>query len=540
MYGETEIVNFAQGMAQHTGVDIRVRQGEPATDGKTVWLDCTPCKDQTEYLVRTGDADHEIAHAWFGTVPALKGRAAEIAKSFGKPELEWLAHECLNVVVDIHDETRMEKLIPGVAEALRIGNLMAGKRIYDSYSQKGGTNWRDHLMIGIVASRCGSARGSRKGIKWLKDFTHRHVKHLKVYPKVNGLDVSRVYAICDSCREKSPPKQASRDKRAWNSIISKGYELFGMLKDLVKPEDKMPDNTKPGDGSAGAPVGQTDQQQNDANKRVRENIATCIKNGTSPGYGSDPFANPGDPTQGSGGGAAQPSQRQTNYIAKPKAGFYQQCMATMGRAMSVIMETSDSMRLTHYRDSGQALGKKWVNLFTNGRVFKIKDQADGHELSMAILLDRSGSMDRIVGDCAAACAAIGNTARGFGAQVRAWLFGDTSKEVDVASMENGVESEGRTAGCRALREATQWLQRQPSGRRLCAVVTDGQWSDGKSARGVLLDGANNGVEYVFIGLGMDRRVLLNQWPLGVKGIGCAADAHQLANQLLEVVGSGIK
>ena len=87
-----------------------------------------------------------------------------------------------------------------------------------------------------------------------------------------------------------------------------------------------------------------------------------------------------------------------------------------------------------------------------------------------------------------------------------------------------------------MREATAWLMGQSTGRRLCVVITDGDWCDTSYATGHMLHGARCGVEYVFIGLGMSRESLLARWPAGLRGIGCPADARILAEQLPTVAG----
>ncbi|WP_413936947.1 hypothetical protein [Nitrospira sp. BLG_1] len=548
MYGEEEIINFAKGMAQRTGVDIRVRKGKPKTDGKTVWLDCEPCKNETEYLIRTGDADHEIAHAWFESWQHLGDKPKTMAALLGDIQMDWLMHECMNVVVDVHDESRMEKLIPGTQAALRTGNLYAGAMVYEKLTEayRNGTpaplGWRDLLMTGLANARLGNTSSLKTGKTWLSGFDRRQLQYIKQSQYYDGIPqtvVDKVIAILKSCSEKGA-KNVARRASDWKRICDQAEELFKTIRPFVDQADKLPEQPSnagaKGSGDGGGAEGEAkssgnkDQQNNDPGKRVRQKSENAAK-------GNNVNKDPYDPSTCAGGGVSSPMQPQSQNKYRPKNGFYNQCLNEMSKTVEVLMETSEAMRLVHYRDSGQTLGKKWVRLFTDQRVFVTKDRADGHELSMALLLDCSGSMSHILGDCSAACAAIGMAAKGFGAEVRSWVFGDYCKEVPIESLRDGVPGQGGTAGSGALKDANRWLDGQASGRKLVVIITDGSWSDSTEARGLVVNGARNGIEYSMIGLG---GVSTHNWPTGIQSVSIKADAKELSRGLLSVVGSGIK
>lgn len=516
-YGKSEIVAFATGMAQHTGVTVDWRDGLPRTDGKTVWIDCSPCNGEGEYLLRTGHADHEIAHVWFESVDKTQGWAAEIAKAHNADQYAWAAHECLNVTLDIHDETRMVCLLPNVAPAFNAGNAGAARRLYNSSGNQ--PLWRLRLLAGILRARL----NDRYTRRLVRDYFGRRC----------SIAGNPVLQACMDSRERSA-KGSHRTAAQWARIRAHATTLFVNTLPYLKPEDQLPE-PKPMP-SAGQPPGVAPSQtipgpgpaqSNDAAGRLRETGVAEQKGLYSP----DPFD---DQPYGQSGGASGGSCGAHSTTATDMV-FHQRCNSVLGSVMDEIMQTEDSMRMNHYRSTGASLGRRWSNLLTTGNVFVTKDRAVNQELNLALLLDRSGSMSGRIAMCAAACASLAQCAESAGADVNVWMFSASTVRIPWPTLLAGVEIEGPTRGAEALEQSVHWLLSKPTGRKLCVCVTDGEWGDRGCAVDAMLRGARCGVEFVWIGLGMTHGAISDGWPPGLRTACCQDDPAQLADQLRKAV-----
>ena len=98
---------FATALNRKFNVTVRISSGAPCTDGRTIHLPALSEYTDSEYFAVAGSALHETAHMHFG-VERLLDRLSLVPY-----EHKALMHSCLNVVLDINHETRLEPLFDG-------------------------------------------------------------------------------------------------------------------------------------------------------------------------------------------------------------------------------------------------------------------------------------------------------------------------------------------------------------------------------------------------------------------------------------------
>lgn len=507
MFGATEIVAFAKGMAQHTRVDIRVHSGQPSTDGNTVWLNTDPCLTKLEYEGKCGTSVHEIAHVWFDSVDVCKGWAKQIALKHNADWAKFAAHECINVALDIFDETRMEKLLPQTARVMRSSNLLAGGMMYQRKAWEKMPKWRWALLFGIL-----NARLMKPGERyWLRTCWRRAMTWLRHQTRRMGFE--EVTRTCVKCKESRVPSCVLRNKRQWTTIRARAERLFELILPHVQPGDGQTLSTTK--GVTGEPG--TDVAKDIRDGAIQHEHDVADQNGTG---------------QQGGNGKGQ----YTTDTGEFDHAFYGHARQTLTKAVEVLMETQESMRLCRRDLTGDRLGRRWINVFTDQKVFENPDRHEAQELSLALLLDRSSSMHVIMGEAAACCKALGDVVEQGGGTVDCWLFSHVSEHRPLQKLSEGVKADGGTRGGDSVEAATKWLTGQRTGRKMIIAITDGEWFDLNEACHRVRRAGALGIEFVIIGLEMDPAALQRDW-LGVPCVCCGADAGQLTETLIRTVGA---
>jgi hypothetical protein len=510
MFGATEIVAFAKGMAQHTRVDIRVHSGQPSTDGNTVWLNTDPCLTKLEYEGKCGTSVHEVAHVWFKSVQTCKGWAKQIAQKHGADWAEFAAHECINVALDIFDETRMEKLLPQTARVMRSSNLLAGGRLYTQKAWENMPKWRWALLFGIL-----NARLMKPGERyWLRTCWRRCLTWLRHQTRRMGFE--EVTRTCVKCKEAGKVSCVLRKSRQWARVRAQAERLFELILPHVQPSDDQTMSTTK--GVTGEPG--TDPAKDVREEAIQHEHDIADQNGTGQ----------------NGNGRHAGKGQETTDGSKFDPAFYGQARQTLTKAVEVLMETQESMRLCRRDLTGDRLGRRWINVFTDQKVFENPDRHEAQELSLALLLDRSSSMCGIMGEAAACCKALGDVVEQGGGRVDCWLFSHVSEHRPLQKLSEGVLASGGTQGGDSVKAATKWLTGERSGRKMIIAITDGEWFDLNVAQYQVRRAGALGIEFVIIGLGMHYPTLQASWP-GVPCVCCQADAGQLTETLIRTVGA---
>mgnify|MGYP001582627913 CR=1 FL=1 len=553
--GKSEAVAFARGALQLTGVMVGIdHSAQPCTDQKTISINCDPC-GVTEYHVRTGVTWHEIAHNVFRSVENCTGWGKAIATQAGIPWAESAAHCCVNVALDLFDETSFERLYPSTKRSLELSN------VYGLLSRIQNATLIEQSEPGWKTALCGGILGTRVTTKSVNTKGQRVARYnLLSYMRQCGLDkwgnFPTLLAICKRCKfSGANASNQHRTPAQWARIRALATDLFDAIKPALSPNNTPP--CPPPEPDKGQPDGSTGQQDDGQGQGQGNDVGAAMRNKLvgkgqpkgqpQQGQGS----NDGDSQSDSSGQSDSQSDGQSNGQgtgSTPNNGcgdyvplhldLYGACCRTLSRAFDRIAETDEAMRGTRYLDRGATLGKQWVNALTNGRVFAERDKGRDRSLSVALLLDRSSSMSPNIGEVGAACAAIAKSAMGIGANLRCWAFGSSTDEIDPATLRQGVALQGATLGDPALKAGLNWLATERNGRKVCLILTDGAWSygfsnDGPSRKQMIVQATKRGVEIVVVGIAMQsRETLLRDWPIGTRGFACRAEARELSIALL--------
>jgi hypothetical protein len=502
MIGRREVLSYARGVAQMTGVDIHLHDGPPRTDGKRVWLDGSPCESERHFEGRCGTGNHEIAHVFFETPQNMKGWAQKVAK---KHDAEWAtfaAFECLNVVMDIADETRMERVFPQMARAFRTQNLLAMAAIRDLKGDKVPPPWRRALLSGIVVAR---ARKFTREDEWVAGFhPDTLLDHFKNPTGADGF--AEVLVLTKRCvqSEKPIPVENKLRSRAMLTTLKKRAER---LFEIVLPHIKKEQGPGPGQGPGGKPgdkPGDSDPMRKHREKGVKEESDRVL---------------------------AGTSKADCYNGVRMDANMYAQATVHLAHAVDVLMETERSNKVDRRGEEGQSLSRRWTSVFTDGKVFLNPQQGHGYELNLALALDKSGSMHHVMPKALGVCKALMDVMDGNGANVKCWTFGSHTEEMYPEGLEGPMNLEGSTIGYDAIEGATEWLSRQETGRRMLLVITDGVWGYRSHAKRALAEAFAQGIELLFIGLRHTQQRLDVMWP-GVPSIACGNDADELTELLI--------
>lgn len=537
MYGPTEVNAFARGLAHLTGVTIKLRSGQPHTDGSTVWLDSRTTYSRGEFDAQCGVGCHEVSHVYFGTVQTAVPWSKSIADSRGVPDKHWLAHECANVVLDIQDETRFEHVMPAAKSLFRIFYLHSSGVLYDdlrhyhppSHTVNGVSKpllpvWRAALLSALLTTRLGTARNDT----WSSDMCPLRLRMLRCVVRYRcrrefGNDgLKEVFTLLLSCREKQPRSHRGNFGRlatSWKAIRRRVEKLFDLVLPYVQDSDKQPQPQPDADG-------QTVVDANDPMGEVRK--GRSVQGDGRPSGVPQPG---GTPPPGAPAGNSSDSSSRTVEFDVP---FYRRACHGLAKSAAELMETHDSMRMTRRDITGHKLGRRWTSLFTDGAVYLNPEVGTAEELSLALLVDKSSSTRRVSGRIFAAAKALAVTMHDLGANVDCWLFGASCEHRRWHDLDSRVSLEGDTLGETSVIAANRWLMTHPSGRKLCVVLTDGSLGDGDSSQAQMRSGASLGIEYVLIGLGIPLDKLRYGWMSGLPSVVCD-DPSQLGEILVRTV-----
>ena len=196
----------------------------------------------------------------------------------------------------------------------------------------------------------------------------------------------------------------------------------------------------------------------------------------------------------------------------------------MSKRAENLMET-ETQQVCRPADEGDELNSDWGQLWGEGQVFNRMDLKEDNKLSLALLLDISGSMTSVIGKTQAVCKAFAETLANNGAEVRGWSFGQATHEFDYRRLHERIVLEGSTNGSEAVALATKWLEGVSSGRKMVLILTDGAWGDRSLTHGTMLRGGSHGIEYVLVGMkGYDRDLLKRGFIGGIKAVSTESPA----------------
>jgi len=452
-YPQTALEGFGAVVAAELGVSVSFATGQPATDGKTVYL--PPIKSaltQSEFDSICGTAIHEVAHVYYQTVP-FHQRFSAVSR---------LHAAASNFIMDVADETRIEERLPKAAKLIRLGNVEADERFAQTV---GKMNAVDAILGAAFAmARLGQCK-TYKAV-WKK---HPHWR-----------EMGKAYLILRSvAHRRGASAGPKRSKAQWDRYAKAIDDLVKLLAPFGQPDqaDKtfgmmgavVPNSgaEQPGvgdaiaDGQQGAGVllGNVQPGQSVAEQASGDAVTVAV-----PGVG---------PGNGLGAGAGDGTgPRQQDAPCRMNKGLYTQLRPCLVGAVERIARHDESDGLGSGFYSGPKIGAGIERALIDGGCF-VRRNAEGEKLHAAIMLDNSGSMKFTIDDVSAVGQAFADAVKGVAASVSLATFtGYVQTEQDFRNVSAG----GGTMTGKAL----EWAEEQLTpcnGRRVCVILTDGDTAD---------------------------------------------------------------
>lgn len=601
--GAHEIINHGEGFCSFLPSEPRPewREGAPATDGVVVYCNCATCSSPGEYTARCGDNVHELAHYEFKTVQwsqkKVKGRtvAQRMADGIGRPKLEWLAHECINVCVDIADETRIEMLMPGVGGQLRIGNLLASRRLNQMVAPEYGMKkmdkktgqfedglpfWRACLLCLIGHYRLSVTR-SVAAVRghWLVDCGYGHRKRGKD-PYFGWTQMDN---LCDEfSSHKDEPfapdfdllkltarpllgqeKEWVRSATGWMKILKASKTIFQEIARILKDEDAPsgPGKGKPGTGTPvkgkegkgkpgeGTPVkGEPGEGEGKPGEGKGEGKPGEGEVKSGDGNGPVSPSETGDAEEVEGGcGSGDPNKDMRQAAMKQSGKDKEACGCSSGGQLTMeidqrsidqtvrnnarnrfrivatqLMESQGAMVETSHVLEGDRMHRDWRQVFMGGAMFVQKQEDEGEQLNLSIILDRSGSMERTWVQVKSAAVGCIEAMTEAGAEVHIQTFHDVKRVHKSVSDLAHTALGGGTSGLGAVECGMKWLGDR-AGKRMMLIMTDGYWCDTKHAVPLIRTMMNRGWGVALIGLDLTEEDMRGHgWQHPIPCMACTA------------------
>jgi hypothetical protein len=459
IYGKTAYEGFARAIGAKLGLKVQVDDGANAcidANGVVYLPGMHSYQTADEFAVTCGTLVHELAHQFYRSHETID------------PNRSRLEHDCLNAVLDVADETWIDKWFLQAGNArpgqlLSQGNVAAWSKNSQAFTDW--TNAATHawkiLCLGILSARV-------RGLKRVLIKTAIHAAKLGVDAKACWKLIRRARI---TARENPTP-----NKRRFRKL----FRLAKELADLLAPFAPVAGAPMPptaievalSEGQATQPAG--------SQEATEQQGAAMADGPTGKGGGA-----------GGGGSSANPGQGQS-YDASAFNSLY----PAVERVAQRIALDGDGARRCDGLSNGPSLAHPH-RLLTDGQAmarWAVSDQAEG--VSVAVILDCSGSMDDCRTECAGVARAFALGMRDCG-EVYSLTFGCYVKEVDDFDR---VCDMGSTNTHMALQQAGKWLAGR-RGSRWVVLITDGEPNNRTETNKVCAELLAAGVRVLAIGLG---------------------------------------
>lgn len=454
VYGRQAYEGFAKAIGWKLGLNVSIDNGARAAinkDGAITLPGMNTYQTAQEFAETCGTVVHEMAHQFYSSHKLID------------PKRSRLEHECLNAVLDVADETWISKWFedagnkrPG--ELLTRGNqsALAGGALFDWNNTE--THLWKILCTGILDARL--TRNRR--LNQIKQCNARNAAQAKV----NAYTVWNLIRRAKASKSQNVKPTMTRFKK----LIGLALAVAAELAPYAPPEGQAVEMGSGlpaaiGKGSASKPAGAVEATSLDG-----ADVATGKS--TVGGETGDAW----------GGYQADPA---TFRLVHPPVARIARRIAVDGDGA----DFADGLR------NGPRLGEVH-RLLTDGNClarWTENDHAEG--VSASIILDCSGSMNSILGECAGIARAFSLAMAECG-PVQSLIFGTICKETN--SFEK-VQSLGGTNTSLAVAKATDWLKGR-RGSKWIVCITDGQPNDQDDLNARCHEAHNAGIRVLAIGL----------------------------------------
>lgn len=513
-YPQSALEGFTNAIASALGITIKLGDGIASTDGETVFLPrIKKPLDANEFTVMCGTCVHETAHVYYGSCKFQEDYS----------EGDTLRRACMNAVLDVADETRMERRLPGVVDLLHTANVKADADNAASNAFNDADPVWSCLAAGILWTRIGKANS----------LTHDAVCE---HGHQNIDKMNAAYKLLRRCRAtRRDDGQAIRPQVESDRLIFFADELVNLLAKLgdasgapcnkpAKPGDK-PGMGQPGPaGMAVAGMGEGKTEPGAGDKIAGEAEGEAVAAGDKPGEEST-----GDDAE-----CKDVSHMLGGSIHVPEGERCRMNVDLYATLRPVLMGAVERMARHDFADgaedgylSGTTIGRGIERAMIDGHCFS-RRQAEGENMHAVVLLDNSGSMEYSL-------PAVSAIAQAFADSLAA-----AAKSVDLATFEcdpqprkhfRNVGSMGGTGTAKALRWARETVESK-GGKRVVVVITDGCPDDRFATANECGTLVSHGVHVIGIAYKFEEKNIRESMP-GAQII-AASDPSSLALQLTRI------
>lgn len=426
LYGRRSLRSFADAISRLTGrrFEILFDGGMPRTDGKRVFLPEKTVHSLKEFQALCGIALHEVAHAWFGTPGRMKG----MLRAYSEPDRP-LAKECLNAVLDVADEVRLEGgFARGVELFARAREFCVGRRLPPPAKPPSAT---ELLAAGILLARSEPRDpvrralygwGSRPGIR-------RIVRLLSRTPEPVG--------PCGFTPDRSEAE--------WARLERLGRRLFGIVSQYANE------------------VGQPEPVQTAARKAL---VARGRRRARRHA------------------GSASSWDQLPDHLRRGCPPFDEsllQAVRPTFRRIAQSFPAEPEREVCRGLISGPKLGNL-PRYGTDGKIFARWEYQDVGRSAVALLIDQSSSMIVHLGTFLPYAVALAESLdETEGVELGLFRFGTRVEQVGEPRELRKIELLGQTFTHLALRAARDWLTKRDVELRTTILITDGCPTDGAAA-----------------------------------------------------------
>lgn len=478
-YGKAAYEGFARAFGQKLGVNVTVGSGQNACvdgSGNISLPDMNTYQTKEEFENTCATIVHEVAHVYFGSHSEF-----ETQSKYMRRDRLWM--DCLNAVMDVADETGI-----GYAESVK-GNHRPGELLVKSNIKAWNENYRafsdpNHPLPHWQVLATGIIRAS------VSSRQKRHIGGVlaRTHPNV---PVKECYDILTRARLVN-----GKNRKRWNhrQLVTMADKLAEKLKPLEPPQGS-PDTPSLTGNPVEAGVDQVDLT--DTVATILDGAALALQGGSSQSHSNE-------------WSLCEQSRDMLLPIVK--------------RIASRIAVDGDSIERENGYTSGTGVMDAYRVLTDGACMGKWMEAPHADGISVAVLLDVSGSMSGRMPECAGAAEAFSLGMKEC-AEVRQWTFGIGSDPCE--NFEAGDLS-GSTDTDKALEYGTDWLKTR-EGKKLIVCITDGCPSNRYRTILACNEAAQHGISLVAVGLGEIGPSLRETMPGAT--ICTAQDATRLAIEL---------
>jgi uncharacterized protein YegL len=508
-YSTAALRGFARSVAKMYTVKVEFSTGAPRTDGETVFLPDLKPKTVLEFEASCGIALHEISHCKFNSMTGLvkymtRHKLVAGLDKNAKPKLlttgeAILRKEIFNVILDIADETRMERIDPTgyrTYQLFIVSNDMAFKRAFDAGRHKQGAaapSWQILVaaMRGIRPTTKNKMYEYTSGSQTMLGLYRQWLNELYGDHVTSPREFNLVYRYCKSAatsgRQRVSRPDGKRTTAQWRKLYQTADKLFDLLKHLTPP-DKPESGSGVGEGDASG--GQGDLGGGLSKERAEEAGGSSSAGKPQPGdttatesVGKNTEANGGDQedrneslnrTPGLQGGYGAGNLKRYEY--KPASDFdhtlYKRLRRIFGTIAQELAENEHARSIVGGYASGAVFHTPY-RAYTDGRCFGRMTEERDINAAVCLLLDNSASMRGAqLSTASAACKAFAESMAPM-ADVKCFTFGSNYCEVAIQDLDK-IYARGGTNLGRPMRAANEWLAGYDEDvKQFLVVLTDG-------------------------------------------------------------------